>query len=77
MALTLTAYSISSWLCLKASGISPVSTSKAETGVEQRAPHAIRNALCCVTSNLLFCCPSPSCKLLHRSVILNELDSYK
>ena len=50
--LNLTAYFISSWL--KASGISPVSTSKAETGVEQKAPHAIRNALCCITSNLLF-----------------------
>jgi len=37
----------------KASGISPVTTSKAETGVEQKAPHTIRNALCCITSNLL------------------------
>ena len=54
MALTLTAYFISSWLRLKASGISPVSTSKAETGVEQKAPHAIRNALCSV-AYLGFC----------------------
>jgi len=46
VALTLTVYFNSCWLRRSDKGTSPVSTCSAEAAVLQKAPQAIRNALC-------------------------------